>query len=890
MNIYKKTIFIISLIIIFLACFFLVQGLTNYHNQLRLRSDRDKRQIFSDIKEIEYVAFTPYTQRIKSLLTIHPEIVRAFAKQDRQALYRLSLPIFRAMRDENPFFRIMHFHLPGGDLFVDMYQPVDNQGYIHTQRPILQAVDRDKIQKTGFEIGYYGALWRVVQPVFYNERFVGSVEFGVNAEQLIDILKNNFDLSAALYFMSSRWEKAEGVTRPFIRSGNSIILAQPGSLFERAGPVFRSGGDEIKIRVGDRRYLASAIPIFSNYQGDTIGGLVVLEDITGLIKDANRFLVRSVAITVLVLFVSFMVLFLVFYGLVNRMEAYRRGQLGLIRKIEENKHSLELKVQERTQMLLEANERLEKEVKEHKEAKEAILRHELFLESVFNGIQDEILVLGLDLTIQAGNQSLYRQNRLFSVPGPNKCFEVFFSRTEPCDGCPALMAISSRSLQRAQVERQDLSGNIRYLEVFAYPVFDEKKAVIGVVEFLRDITEKKKTEEEKERIQDQLIHAQKMEAVGTLAGGVAHDFNNMLTAIQGFVELSLMQVAPTEPIYRNLKQIHRTALRAADVVRQLLLFSRRQPMRHEPLDMNRIVEGMRKMLERLIGEDIFIETRPSDKPALLEGDRGNLEQVIMNLALNARDAMEEGGKIIVSTSLVTIGKEYCDQYPYARLGYFVRLAVEDTGKGMSPEILDHIFEPFFTTKGQGKGTGLGLAVVYGIVKEHQGWINCHSREGEGTIFEVFLPALSGDLLPEAKNDDVTYSCKGKGQRILILEDDEAVRRMAATVLQNAGYHVFEAGTVKDAFELFERHKDGLDLLFSDVVLPDGNGLSLVEKILNARPQLPVIMASGYTDDRSLWKDINARKLTFLRKPYKLKELLISVNEGLARAWHNAHSQ
>ncbi len=890
MDIYKKTIFIISLIIIFLACFFLVQGLTNYHDQLRFRSDRDKRRIFSDIKAIEDIVLTPYTQRIKGLLTTHPEIIQALAEQDRQSLYRLTLPVFNALRDENPFFQIMHFHLPGGNLFMDMYHPEERQERIHAQRPILHAVEREKRQKTGFEIGYYGALWRVVQPIFYRDRFVGSIEFGINAEQLIETLRNNFDLSATLYFMSSRWKNAEGITRPFVRHGSFIVLAQPGSLFERAVPVFHSPKEEIKIKIGKRRYLASAMPILLNYQGNTIGGLIVLEDITDWIKAADRFLARSVAITVLVLFVSFLVLFLVFHGLIIRLEDYKKGQVDLIRKLEENKHNLELKVQERTRMLLEANERLEKEVREHKEAKEAILRHELFLESVFNGIQDEILVLDLDLIIQAGNQSFYRQNRLFNLPGPNRCFEVFFSRSEPCDGCPALMAISTCSLQRAEVERQDHTGNTKYLEVFAYPIFDEKKTVTGVVEFLRDVTDKKKTKEEKERIQDQLIHAQKMEAVGTLAGGVAHDFNNMLTAIQGFAELSLMQVTPADPIYRNLKQIHRTSLRAADVVRQLLLFSRRQPMRHEPVDMNKIVEGMKRMLERLIGEDVSIETRLSDKPVLVEGDRGNLEQVIMNLALNARDAMEEGGKIIISTSLVTIGRKYCERYPYASQGSFVRLAVEDTGKGMSPEVIEHIFEPFFTTKGQGKGTGLGLAVVYGIVKEHQGWINCNSSEGKGTTFEVLLPALSRGASSEVKNDDVTCSFRGKGQRILILEDDDAVRHMAATVLKDAGYHVFEAKTVGEAFTLFEGHKDDLDLLFSDVVLPDGNGLSLVERILQVRPHMPVIMASGYTDDRSLWKDINARKLTFLHKPYKLKELLKSVNEELTRDWHNARYQ
>jgi len=404
-----------------------------------------------------------------------------------------------------------------------------------------------------------------------------------------------------------------------------------------------------------------------------------------------------------------------------------------------------------------------------------------------------------------------------------------------------------------------------------------KDAILTTV---RDITDRKRAEEEKKELEAQLLQAQKMEAIGTLAGGVAHDFNNMLTTILGFTDLSLLNVNKTDPLYTDLKRIRDAAQRAANLVRQLLLFSRNQQMEPRPLDLNHTVADLLKMLQRLIGEDITVETRLAPDMWTVEGDPGHIEQVIMNLAVNARDAMSQGGRITVSAENVEIGEAQCKQTPEARPGRFVCLSIADTGTGMNRETVERIFEPFFTTKGAGKGTGLGLSVVYGIVKQHNGWITVDSKVGEGTEFKVYLPAIEETAEEETKGKPSLEDLKGNGERVLLVEDEADVREFAAAVLARGGYAVLEADCMANALEVFEKEGGRFDLLLSDCVLPDGTGLQLAEQLVSRKPKLRVILGSGYTDDRSQWAVIRERGFVFVQKPYAIRGLLQAVRKAI----------
>ena len=406
------------------------------------------------------------------------------------------------------------------------------------------------------------------------------------------------------------------------------------------------------------------------------------------------------------------------------------------------------------------------------------------------------------------------------------------------------------------------------------------RAIEGLI---TDITERKRADEERERMQRLLLQAQKMEAIGILAGGVAHDFNNLLTTIHGHAELALSDLDENDPLYKELDRIRHAALRGASLTSQLLLFSRRQLFKTVPLSLNATVHDFLEMLERVIGEDIDIRTDLHPEIWTLRGDEGSLEQMIMNLAVNARDAMPDGGTLTLATDCVTLGPDDCKAIPGARPGRFVCLTIADTGVGMDQDVLQHIFEPFFTTKEAGKGTGLGCSVVYGIVQQHDGWINVTSQPGCGTTFRIYLPAIEEKPRVEQDEHPPLDQLDGHGERILLVEDEEGVRAFAQKALERHGYSVLVATNAREALEIFAREGGAFDLVLSDVVLPDISGVQLVDHLLTGKPGLKVLLTSGYADQKSQWPIIRDRGFPFIQKPYSLADLLSLIRDIVAPA-------
>ena len=387
---------------------------------------------------------------------------------------------------------------------------------------------------------------------------------------------------------------------------------------------------------------------------------------------------------------------------------------------------------------------------------------------------------------------------------------------------------------------------------------------------------------EKQELQAQLLQAQKMEAIGVLTAGVAHDFNNILGAIQIYTDLAQMKSCKGLAIDNELKQIIAATDRAAGLARQLLLFSRKQPLDMVPLDLARTVEELLKMLRRIIGEHIEVRTEIDPGCRRVLGDGGGIEQVIMNLAVNARDAMAESGTLTIGLGNVEIVEAYCRGILGARPGPFVRLFVQDSGCGMEAGTLERIFEPFFTTKAAGRGTGLGLSVVYGIVQQHRGWITVRSAPGAGTRFEVFLPPASEPGAASAAPARALAELAGRGERILLVEDEESYREVAAEALRANGYEVETAAGVAAAERKLREAGGAFELLFSDVALGDGNGLDLACRSRTFAPGIRVLLTSGYTDETSQITRIRAAGFPFLAKPYALPALLITLRELLRK--------
>jgi CheY-like chemotaxis protein len=384
-------------------------------------------------------------------------------------------------------------------------------------------------------------------------------------------------------------------------------------------------------------------------------------------------------------------------------------------------------------------------------------------------------------------------------------------------------------------------------------------------------------------MQAQLLQAQKMEAVGRLAGGVAHDFNNVLTTINGYSEILMRCLEQGDPMVKSLEQIYRAAQHAASLTHQLLAFSRRQVVQPKVLDLGAVVADMDKMLQRVIGEDVELVMVRTPGLAYIKADLGQMEQVIMNLAVNARDAMPHGGKLTIKTGNVTLNKRESKLFPEARPGTFVLLSVEDTGTGIDKEIIDRIFEPFFTTKGPAQGTGLGLSTVYGIVRQHGGWIDVCSEPRQGSTFKVYLPAIAAKREDETEESISLHELQGGGERILLVEDETEVRQVIAKLLGENGYIVFEAGSSEEALDIFEREMGNFRLVFSDVVLPGKDGLQLVEQLVLYKPELRVLLTSGYSDDRSRWLDVQQRGFRFVEKPLTSADLLRATRQAIELA-------
>ncbi|MBP9112192.1 MAG: response regulator [Polyangiaceae bacterium] len=423
------------------------------------------------------------------------------------------------------------------------------------------------------------------------------------------------------------------------------------------------------------------------------------------------------------------------------------------------------------------------------------------------------------------------------------------------------------SLSEFENRYRTKDGKYRSLSWISFPVVAEKRIYASA----RDITVRKKLEE-------QLNHSQKMDAIGGLASGIAHDFNNLLSVILSYTNLLIDDLKPDDPKRADLEEISKAGIRAEGLTRRLLAFGRRQMIAPTTLDLGRLLSGMENMIRRLLTEDIELSVIVAPSLGMVRADAGQLEQVLMNLIINARDAMPAGGKLLIETSNVMLDEAYAKGHVGVRPGPHVLLAVTDTGTGINAEIKGRIFEPFFTTKETGKGTGLGLSTVFGAVQQSGGHILVYSEVGHGTTFKVYLPctdAVAGTLRTSTETPDLV----GTGT-ILLVEDEEQVRGIVGTILRRAGYTVLEAKNGGEGLLLYEQNTDKIDLLLTDVVMPLMSGRELAERLAALRPNMKVLYMSGYTDNTVLRHGILSEGIAFLQKPITPRSLLSKVREVL----------
>ncbi len=436
-----------------------------------------------------------------------------------------------------------------------------------------------------------------------------------------------------------------------------------------------------------------------------------------------------------------------------------------------------------------------------------------------------------------------------------------------------MQAFRSGNIWQGQVfnKRKDQSAYIE--DITLTPVRNPQGKILQYIGVSRDITLQVKMEEA-------LQQQQKLESMGRLAGGIAHDFNNLLTPILGYLELLMDDSSLSQTARENLMTVRKAAEGAQSLTRELLTFSRKQKVELKPMDLKVLLVDFKEMLERTIRENIQISLKTGDTPLLIQGDDTQIKRVILNLALNAQDAMPQGGTLSIETRPVELDHQWCETTPGSKPGQYILLSIADTGSGMSKEILEHLYEPFYSTKGD-SGTGLGLSTVYGIIQQHQGYIQVQSEPAQGTIFQLYFPQSQAKSSPSVKTTPIKQIIKGT-ETILVVEDNEMVRKLACSILKNHGFKTLEAKDGIECLDLYGKSSKKIDLLLTDVVMPHMNGRELYEKMLELRPDIKVLYMSGYPEDIITPQGVVPKGLQFLQKPFTFNTLLEKTREVLDR--------
>lgn len=510
------------------------------------------------------------------------------------------------------------------------------------------------------------------------------------------------------------------------------------------------------------------------------------------------------------------------------------------------------------------------------------------LRQVLNHLQSGVVAHAPDTSIRVCNPRACEilgltMDQMIGVtaPAPQWAFLREDGSPMPLEEFPVSVVLRSQQRLEGLVVgvNRPAHGDVVWAECNGHPVFDEAGELQLIIISFIDVTGLRKAEQARQALQEQLQQAAKMEAIGRLAGGIAHDFNNLLTGIIGYGELLETSLDPGQATHRYASEIQKGAGRAAGLIRQLLAFARKQVVEPKVMQLNDVLERSEDMLRRLLGADIDMVFRPGQSLANVRGDAGQLDQVLMNLAVNARDAMPSGGRIVIETRNITLENEPNPMADEPVSGVYLLLAVSDNGLGMDAATRARIFEPFFSAKASGMGTGLGLATVYGIVQQSGGFITVYSELGHGTTFKVYLPAVAEPTSPPPSPEDVVDG--PAAATILLVEDEDMVRELARQVLSTHGYTVLEAADADEALMLTRRFSGTIDLLLTDVVMPGLNGPELVEEIRVTRPALKALLMSGYSNDAISQKARLDVATEFVQKPFTVQGLLNRVNKMLA---------
>jgi len=878
MNVKAKALTVVSGLILGLSGFSVLYGIRLHNEQIQDTILAEERTIDATVRDIERLSLALYQSRLANMVEEHPELVRAFAARDRERLYALSLPLFQRRQRENRFLHAWDFNLPDGTVFLRVQDPGAHGDDIGRTREMIQAVHERREAVAGFDVGRHGALYWVARPVSHEGTYVGATELGVSVDQLREALESRFETQVALTVRAAGWRKATLAGGGNRQYGDETLVASDDSRFARVpDEALFATADDRRVSIDGGDYVLHSCAVLHDYRGRPVGTLKVLQDITERLAHRREFIVGAALSSGLLLSLSFAVLYASFGTLIGRLENYAAENKQAREQIEKANDELELHVRQRTAELQGANHTLDEQRR--------------FLGTVLESLTHPFYV------VDVANYRILLANKAANPEGRPMagltCHALTHGRAAPCSGeeHPCALQEVTRTERPAVLEHVHGVGGgaTRIFQIYAYPVFDDDGAVAQVIEYCVDVTAAREAANARAGLERQLRQAQKMEAIGALAGGIAHDFNNILAAIFGHADLIRYALPPGSKHLPDVEGILRAGSRARDLVHQILAFSRQGEEERRPLLAAPVIKEALKLLRASL--PATVEIRESIQPCSpILSDPTQVHQIVMNLCTNAFHALrgKEAGVIGVSLSPLAIGEEdRRAEFGLLVPGRYVKLEVSDTGCGMDGATLERIFDPYFTTKPKGEGTGLGLAVVHGIVKSHGGHVSVYSEPGVGTTFKVYFPECEPP--PDRRGlvgpDDIIPAVEplpGGSERILLVDDEPQLVEVVRAMLGSLGYRVEAHTDAEAALRAFTRDPQAHDLLLTDMTMPGMTGAQLACRVLELRPGFPIVLSTGFSEimDGERARKIGVRE--FIMKPILKADLAAAVRRALAR--------
>ncbi len=918
MNEKKQAVILVSLVLATITGIFLyrIQHLESQISTLKI--DSDSRELHLVVETLQRYSYTTYETRIKNLLHSDPAIIKAFAERNRTQLYEHTRIKYEALLKENPYFHLMQFHLPDGTTFLGTHQPDLFGDAPAVVQPIIAAVHHSQTPHSGFEFCHQGLFFRVVHPIFVDNIYIGALEIGIRAQQLIEAVEKNLGKKVTSYFLREEYQRTiQTQNQPVADMGKFIIEGGRTPLVKLLSPQFFQQNNDQIIKNEGLSYRVHNHQIFNNFNNESFGGIISFQDISEPIHRKQFFFWSATLISLLLFLITATALYISFERILTslvREVASRKQAEGEILDRETrirllldstadgifgldhggkctfvNQSCLRLLGYTHEDELLGFN--LHELIHHHRPDGSEFSKAECpICDSYQHGrevtVNDEVLwrkdgqpipveyhaspikqdncLLGavisfsdiskrkqaeeekeqLAVAIEHAADEIIITNLNGVIEYVNPAFErvTGYSRQEALGQNPSILrsgrhpeefyqhlwqTINSGKIWSSRITNKIKNGCFIEEDATISPIFSTSGHIIGYVAVKRDVTEKVKMEE-------RLQQSSKMEALGTLAGTIAHDFNNILNGIKGFTALALSDVPPQDKVAKNLQGVMKASATATELVQQILAFSRKNDAVFTHLTIQDIIKDVINLLRRSIPQSIQICDQIDMECGPIYGNKSQIHQILMNLGTNASHAMRKNGGVLTIRLTEGNGEDQKRN---------VQLQITDTGEGIAPDVIELVFEPYFTTKKEGEGTGLGLSTVHKIVKNHHGTIKVESKPWEGTIFTLHFPLAT----PEVHRDTVTIPDippEPATGNILFVDDAVINVILGQEILQNAGYTVIGLSDSVEALELFRQQPEEFDLVVTDQQMPKLTGMQMARKMIQIRPDIPILMVSG----------------------------------------------